>query len=450
MVVELTATVQGSEPPRVQIVATGFVDPSPLITNGSFESGLTGWTAPGAVLWDGSQAAWAPDPADGASYLRKNLTVAGEQVVASQQLTAAAGSEIVASAQIAGTDGGGSITLRLTSTDGGVSTGVVVIDTVTAAEDWQSVNTSVLTLGPGDDGALLEILATPFATPMDVLVDAVHATTVGSTGTATLYREDLDGVRSVVRGAIGVTPTGGALVLVDHEAPFGVPVTYVLVQELAGALVETRSNPVTLAASLPWVTHPVTGQGVALTIETWPDLSYSARQSVVAVAGRAAPIVVSDVRLAAVSELTCITRTRDQLFALRELLATGDVLLVRPVCGAVETQFLAVGDVVESRIKATSRRHDPNPAGSDWRRRVSLSVQAVDQPAPQIPARGSTLLELHNYVPTTLADLADAFGPGATLLTIATFGYEDGVVAPPDPGGAFGAGPFGNGPFGGG
>lgn len=245
-------------------------------------------------------------------------------------------------------------------------------------------------------------------------------------GTATLYRV-ADGQRVAVRGMLATPTTAAVFVVNDYEAPFGVPLTYVLALAYTdGTTEEVESGPVTVEAASAWVSHPITGQGVALTIADWPEFTYTSRQTVVPVAGRAAPIVVSDVRLAASSSLVLLTRTREDLAALRGLLDTGDVLHVRAPCPAVEEAYVAVGDVVETRVKPTSRDLDPKPAGADWRRLLTLTVQAVDRPTPGIAAYVDTLADLAAYVPGTLADLADAFGPDATLLTIATTNLSGG------------------------
>lgn len=238
-------------------------------------------------------------------------------------------------------------------------------------------------------------------------------------GTATLYRL-AEGQRAPVRGMVAAT-TSPTMIAVDSEAPFGVELSYELVVTLAdGSTQETDTlDPVTMSTDLPWITHPITSAGVSLTITDWPEFTYTARQTVVPVAGRATPIVVSDVRTAPSSTMVVLTRTADQLKALRQLLATGDVLQARAVCGAVEDDYLSIGDVVETRLKPSGKSTDPVQAGSDWRRLVTLNVQSVDRPATAIPVVGDTLADLATYVPTTLGDLAVAFGADATLLTIA-------------------------------
>lgn len=220
------------------------------------------------------------------------------------------------------------------------------------------------------------------------------------------------GTRAQVRGAVNLTPTDDSVLIVDNEAPFGVPVSYELVQTLGdGTTVVVASNTVQLYAALSWLSNPITGEGAPVTIATWPDLTYSARQSVLDVAGRVSPVVVSDLRTSASSELVVFTQTRAVLMMLRELLSSGDIILLRPVCDAVEGDYFAVGDVTETRM-------DPSD-GSSWRRLVTLDLQAVDQPSPAIPAIGDTLADLHAFIPGTLADLHEAFPDPDTLLTIA-------------------------------
>jgi hypothetical protein len=252
--------------------------------------------------------------------------------------------------------------------------------------------------------------------PPRVIVTIEDPVTVGDPPISSVSLMRLvDGVRSPVRGAQNLAATSAPLVITDNEAPFGKPVTYVFVKSFTnGTTGETLSAPVTLTTELPWISHPITGVGVAATITDWDELSYAARQTIIPVAGRARPIAISDRRLAPSSDITMLTKTRSDLLALRGLLALGDVLLIRPTCDAVEGDYVAISDVTEKRVKANG-----DGAGTDWRRLVTMNAQAVDIPDTSIPAIGDTLADLAAYAPTTLADLADAFGINATLLTIA-------------------------------
>ena len=250
----------------------------------------------------------------------------------------------------------------------------------------------------------------------------------------TVYRV-VDGDETPVRGGIDRVPDAtGTLVLTDQSAPFGVPVAYRVDQTdtVTGAITSSTSTPVTLTAPGPWLSLPVTGEAVQLTIVDWPEKAYAARGAVIAVAGRTTPIVVSDKRIAASSTLTVLTRTKAELDALRDLLAVGDVIQVRPVCGAVEAEYVAVLDVTEQRYRPRTLRTDGGvPAGSDWRRYVVLECQVVDEPPRKMPAVGDTLADLHAYAGgtgSTLNTLATAtFPPPATLLTIAQTPMEAGA-----------------------
>lgn len=199
------------------------------------------------------------------------------------------------------------------------------------------------------------------------------------------------------------------------------PVSYVVVaiDNTTGVAVETASGVVTLVTDLPWVSNPVSGVAVALTIRDWDALAYDARQTILDIAGRAFPIIISDVRASPTSTISLLTRNKTDLVALRALLATGDTILVRPVCSAVEGAYISAGSVTEERVKKTAMKWDDRQAGTDWRRVVTIAAKHVDQPPPKVGGFQDTLLTLSQYVPTTLADLATAFGPGATLLRIA-------------------------------
>lgn len=251
--------------------------------------------------------------------------------------------------------------------------------------------------------------------PVEVYADEFATIVPGSQGALTIYRV-VGSTYTPVRGLSNLQPTTSTVVGYDQAAPFGVEVFYTMefVRD-DGTVTEDTAGPLVLTSDSSWLSHPITGQGLPVTIVTWTEWVYAARQSIVQVSGRAAPVVVSDKRLRPTSELELFTATREDLMTLRELLATGDILQMRPVCDAVEPDFLAIGDVTETRYV------EAGPGtGSDWRRITTLACQAVDQPAPAIPAIGDTLENLANYVPGTLADFPSTFGEDGTLLTIAT------------------------------
>lgn len=424
----LKAVVQPTEPPHIRVtaqdieVATG----ANRLVNGSFETPDLGGTAaayaPAAwsLIQSRATARQGPNsldifaPSDGARWLSLTSLAAGDGLLVHQSVNAAAGELLRVSARVQATSGV-TVTLALTPFNGpNILSGTVRVSVVGGWGEWQTI-TGTITMPATTTLLRVGVEVTGSVAGSVIGVDAVTAgTALAPVNDVSLFRV-VNGQRLPVRGAQRRATSGGVLVITDHEAPFATDFHYVLTQALSnGTTAETLSETVRMTTALPWISHPITGQGVTATITDWPELTYSARQNVVAVAGRSRPIVISDRRIAASSELVILTKTRAALLDLRALLASGDPLLVRPVCDAVEGDYLAIGDVSEARVKPKGEG-----AGSDWRRLVSMDAQVVDAPDTSIPAIGDTLASLAAYVPTTLAALADAFGPGATLLTIA-------------------------------
>lgn len=443
----IRATVQPTDPPRVIVTVEDVVTPTiSLLANGSFETPDMGggsgdfnpapWyeyiaaTSPGTVrapfvMRQGPSSLTSQAPADGARYFLAAFTADATKqraVWMAQKVPVAAGLRVKADAKMMASQasgaGNGTLALQVVPMVGntaGTTGGIGTIDGPTWGT-WQSLHAEA-TIPPGYDSALITAIFQGIATTTGSLAafDAITATASEPViSTVSLMRE-VDGVRSPVRGAQNIAAPGSDLVVTDNEAPFGKSVTYVFVKSYVdGTTGETVSAPVELTTALPWISHPITGEGVTATITEWTELAYAARRTVIAVAGRSRPIAISDRRLAPTSQLTMLTKTRSDLLALRSLLALGDVLLVRPVCDAVEGDYLSIGDVTETRAKPTG-----DGAGSDWRRLITMDAQSVDIPDTSIPAVGDTLADLNAYVPTTLADLATAFGTGSTVLTIA-------------------------------
>lgn len=440
------AAIQPTEPPRVRVTVEDVITPPvELLTNGSFETPDLGgvssdfnpvpWyeyiaaTSPGAVrapfvMRQGPSALTSMAPASGSRYFIAAFTAdaaKGRSVWMAQEAPVSAGMRVKADAKMQASNasgaGNGLLALQVVpmlNGDTGPSGGIATIDGPTYGA-WQSLHAET-TIPPGYDSVI--VIATfqgvAITSGSLALIDSVTAVASEPDIARMSLMREVDGVRTPVRGAQGIT-SASDLVVNDNEAPFGKSVTYVYVKTYVdGTSSETYSDPIELTTALPWISHPITGVGVSATITEWSELAYAARQTVIPVAGRSRPIAISDKRLAPTSELTMLTKSRSDLLAMRSLLSLGDVLLVRPVCDAVEGDYLSIGDVVEQRVKPTGEG-----AGNDWRRLVSMNVQAVDIPDTAIPAIGDTLADLAAYVPTTLEALSAAFGAGATLLTIA-------------------------------
>lgn len=443
----VSASVQPTTPPRVIVTIEDVVTaPVSLLTNGSFETPDLGGAStdfnpppwyeymsvhsPGAirapfVMRQGPNALASQTPDTGSRYFMAAFTADAAKTRAvwmAQDAPVTAGLRVKADAKMMASNasgaGNGYLILQVVPTlngDAGPSGGVATINGP-AYGVWQSLHAET-TIPPGYDSVVIMAIfqGVPIATGSLALIDSVTATAEEPDILSVSLMREVDGVRSPVRGLQNVTAPGSDLVVTDVEAPFGKPVTYVFVKTYTdGTTGETYADPIELTTELPWISHPITGVGVSATITEWTDLAYAARRTVIAVAGRSRPIAISDRRLAPTSQLTMLTKTRSDLLALRGLLSLGDVLLVRPVCDAVEGDYLSIGDVTETRVKPTG-----DGAGGDWRRLVSMEAQAVDIPDTSIPAIGDTLADLAAYAPTTLTALSDAFGPGATLLTIA-------------------------------
>lgn len=441
----VTAAVQGGSPPRIVVTVEDAIIPTvDLLTNGSFETPDLGgastdfnpvpWyefvtakapttTRAPFVLRQGPSSLSGQTPADGARFFLAAYTAdaAKRRIVAmAQDVAVSPGVRVKADAKMQASNANtadSSIYLQVVPTKAGVDGGSPGLGQNTAPTygAWQSLHAEA-TIPEGYDGVSIRAVfdGAPVTSGSVSLIDAVTATAGEPNLSSLSLVREVDEIRSPVRGAQGI-PNDPDMVVIDNEAPFGKPIRYIYIKTYAdGSTVETVSNVVELTTDLPWISHPITGVGVQATITEWTDLTYAARQTIVAVAGRARPIAISDVRLAPSSDLTLLTKTRDALTELRGLLALGDVLLIRPACDAVEGDYLAIGDVTETRVNPTG-----DGAGSDWRRLIKLEAQAVDIPDTAIPAIGDTLADLAAYVPTTLADLATAFGANATLLTIA-------------------------------
>lgn len=212
-----------------------------------------------------------------------------------------------------------------------------------------------------------------------------------------------------VRGAFERLLTASAEAIVrDREYPLSRPFLYVLryVDAVDGAVVIYSDWIIPEQRELPRISNPITGEGVDVTIVTWPELTREARSSSFDVDGRDVPYVVTAPMRAAQSQMILRTLDAAGWRNLSALMARGQVVQVRGTIPSVDDGYVLVDRYAMRRLTNKAE---------DVRRLHTLDVTESGQPAPNILAAG-----------TTLQDLADAY-PGGTLADIAAdfdFLYE--------------------------
>ena len=193
----------------------------------------------------------------------------------------------------------------------------------------------------------------------------------------------------------------GAVSLQDHEAPFGVPITYTLRLTYADGTEEVfTSNVVTLTGGPEfggcWISDPSTGSAMRIIIQEWTSRERAARQAVLNVMNRADPVVLSDLHVWPSGEILFGTRTQAQLVQARSILMGSRIILVRSWAGSsIEAAYMAVGDISEDRVYA----YDPYA----WDRSLVVSYQEVRP----VPATARDLPTMWSDVYTDYATWAD-------------------------------------------
>jgi hypothetical protein len=204
--------------------------------------------------------------------------------------------------------------------------------------------------------------------------------TVGST--ITVWRISEDGARTLVRGVNGLIDAESVLtdvlVVEDHEAPLGRPVSYYAeARNASNVVVSTRtSSTVTLDPGdeqYGWLKDPgYPTRNVHVMIAQAPDWQRAITQTVHRVRGATMPVVLSDVRGGLEGDLTVYTQTDDERAALHWLLDPGSVLLWQAAPGyGVDDVYVSVGQVTEAR--------SGGPAQDPWRT-WTLPLTQVAQP----------------------------------------------------------------------
>lgn len=428
------------------------------ITNPSFQSNTTGWTAvgtstlgPSAVAADGSISGLITFAAGGPATQGAGTTVTGLTVgavytvsayvwVPAASLTAApalhitglgpVGSAVTAADQWVRV--GGTFTATATSHT------VTLLNTGTTTAGQTTFFDRVLleestVLGNYFDGAtaatgsgvgarvyawtgsanasasveyelVIRFVITPTVeadtTPPRVRVDVIDRD-VAATGGVVLTRLDPAGrtrpVRTIDGGPLALTVSGPARLatIYDYEVPYGAPVAY-STAEAPG----TASAPVTVDVDRPWLVHP---GAPALSMPLWiAELAPRVRdveQAVLRPMHREFPIVHTDGRRKApVYDMTVRTGTLQELDAIEALCADAQILLLNvPVSleWGIGAEYIAVGRISESRL---------NQYGPEKRRHWLLPCTVTDRPEGGTTA-SRTLADVAAEAPT-LAGLA--------------------------------------------
>lgn len=196
-----------------------------------------------------------------------------------------------------------------------------------------------------------------------------------------------------VRGGVGVA-TAAQVVLADVATPVNVPITY--------QVVATSGSAVSAAVT---VTYPGRGLFASLTGEDSAGFltmvndiprSVGRRSVVLAVAGRADPVVVTDAALSDSGQLVVQVDPAGDA-ALRALLADGGVVLSRnngAVPGLPAAEHLAI-------TEASAAGYGPGATGRRW----TIGYQVVAMPEPTTALALSTWDDFDRvYAASTWAD----------------------------------------------
>lgn len=170
---------------------------------------------------------------------------------------------------------------------------------------------------------------------------AVAVAITGAPATVTVWRTGSDGARVALRGSPFATQ-GGALALVDHEAPFGV----VAYSTTPG---DTDRVVTELVGTGPWLTSPAASTFLSTPIRVVSDeeWSYASRTYLFDVVDRPDPVFTFYPRSTRSGRLTLRYESTAERDAIGRALAPGVPVLVRypPGCSHIGGGWYGAGDV---------------------------------------------------------------------------------------------------------
>lgn len=205
------------------------------------------------------------------------------------------------------------------------------------------------------------------------MADVVYQQAATTTA-VTVGRNDPSGFSQLIRYGQSVVLTSGLLVIDDFEAPFDVPISYVVAQAVPVGADTGTSSVITLASNgQTWLKDPTSpGRNMVVPVVTaMTGLTRAAQAGTFTILGRANPLVVSTIRASMSASLACYTLTAAQEQQMAGILASGAVLLLAGPPSETGSAYIAVGDVGEELVGLVS---EPS-------RLWVLPFQVVDRPS---------------------------------------------------------------------
>lgn len=233
---------------------------------------------------------------------------------------------------------------------------------------------------------------------------ALSVTAVSQDSIVTITREPSPG-GITVRGTPIEVPAGGATVLTDLEFPYGTDITYtaVLRNPSSGTVVETLTAvvpAVPLGVDGMVVSDPITNRQVVVDVHDQYDEVSDFRGFRYDLAGRSTPVYLLEEHTGWRWSLDLRTDDPSERAVLDDLLRHRRPVLLRTSAGC----DLRQGWVVPENI-SVSRGPAGMPASST-RRVWTVEVAEVAAPDSSVEGVAVTLLDLHEYEPTTLLALS--------------------------------------------
>lgn len=241
----------------------------------------------------------------------------------------------------------------------------------------------------------------------------VTATDLEADDLVTLYRS-VAGARTGVRGADAVIPGDTALVRLDAELPFGVPITYVM--DLGGEE-EYSASPVTvdLPGGKVAISDAITGLSAEVEITDWPEKRHERPASRFVVGGRNMVVFGQRPGWTGTIEIETTSDAGRENFDQLLDTATEGVVQIRQAgaYGGVDC-YVAVLSDTEKRRNLTD--------GLDERRMWALDLVEVEPWAADVEAAGYTYADLADVYDGL--DYADLDGDYSSYLLLAQADLE--------------------------